>query len=389
VSAFDADVIVIGGGPAGCAAAIRLVGAGHDVLVLERRAEDIDGEVSIESGELMAPATQIECEQLGVALGGPWVCDRTRGVRNVYPDLSWTYHEFPDGISYLNVDRGGFNAALRARLRAVGGRIAWDHRVTDVEVRPEAALVRTADGAEKRAPLVIDAGGRHAPSPRLRKLKTEDPEFRQIAIALFFADFPDAAVGFWDRHLYGERGATISGARIRPGLFRLVLEADLAEKQSDRAAPDEFFTRMAERFDPWVASRLARTPRLGEPWAMAPLGYRVTRVADDRLLLAGDATGYLSPFTGMGCEFAMRMGRVAAAAAQHALTTGDCSANAFARYVEDRRIETEQSVTYLRHMLHHLRDRDALLRASTDDEFRASIFGPPFATVHDRGRLAH
>ena len=39
-------------------------------------------------------------------------------------------------------------------------------------------------------------------------------------------------------------------------------------------------------------------------------------------------------------------------------------------------------------MLHHLRDRDALLRASTDDEFRASIFGPPFGIIHDRGRLA-
>jgi hypothetical protein len=53
-----------------------------------------------------------------------------------------------------------------------------------------------------------------------------------------------------------------------------VLEADLAEKQADRAAPVEFFTRMAERFDPWVASRLARTPQIGEPWAMAPLAYR-------------------------------------------------------------------------------------------------------------------
>jgi hypothetical protein len=170
------------------------------------------------------------------------VCDRTRAVRNVYPDLSWTYHEFPEGISYLNVDRGGFNAALRARLRTAGGRIAWDHRVTEVEVRAEAAFVRTADGAEKRAPLVIDAGGRHAPSPRLRKLKAEDPEFRQIAIALFFADFPDAAVGFWDRHLYGERGATVSGARASaPGLFRLVLEGGHAEKQADRATPVESF----------------------------------------------------------------------------------------------------------------------------------------------------
>jgi flavin-dependent dehydrogenase len=259
--------------------------------------------------------------------------------------------------------------------------------VTDLDVRPDEVVVRTAEGAERRAPLVIDAGGRHAPSPRAFKLKTEDPEFRQIAVALFFTDFPDAAVGFWDRHLYGERGATISGARIRPGLFRLVLEADLAEKQADRAVPAEFFARMAERFDPWIAERLARAPRIGEPWAMAPLAYRVTAVARDRLLLAGDATGYLSPFTGMGIEFAMRMGRLAAEAAHDALAKGDCSLAAFARYVEGRRTELENAVGYLRHVLRHLRDRSALLRASTDDAVRAEIFGPPFSIVAERGRL--
>jgi flavin-dependent dehydrogenase len=388
VSAFDADVIVIGCGPAGSAAAIRLAQHGHDVLVLERRAESDNGAEEIASGELMAPMTQIECEQLGVELAGPWALDRTRAVRNVYPDLTWTYHELPDGFSYLNVDRGGFDGALRARLVAVGGRIGWNARVVGVDVGPDAAVVRTADGAEHRARLVIDAGGRHAPSPRQWKLKTEDPEFRQIAIALFFSDFPDAAVGYWDRHLYGERGATISGARIRPGLFRLVLEADLAEKQADRAQPVEFFERMAARFDPWIAERLARAPRVGEPWAMAPLAYRVTSVARDRVLLAGDATGYLSPFTGMGCEFAMRMGRLAAETAHDALASGDCTANAFARYVEGRRVELESSVAYLRHILRNLRDRDALLRASTDDEARAMIFGPPFAVARDRGRLA-
>jgi len=387
MSRFDADVLVIGGGPAGCAAAIRLVAAGHDVLVLERRAEASDGSEAIESGELLAPMTQVECQEIGVAFEGPWVLDRTTGVRNVYPDLSWTRHEMPPGISYLNVDRGGFDAALRARLRAVGGRIAWSHRVTGLEHHPDEVVVRTAEGAERRAPLVIDAGGRHAPSPRVFKLKTEDPEFRQIAVALFFTELPDAAVGFWDRHLYGERGATISGARIRPGLFRLVLEADLAEKQADRAAPAEFFAHMAERFDPWIAERLDRAPRLGEPWAMAPLAYRVTNVARDRLLLAGDATGYLSPFTGMGVEFAMRMGRLAAEAAHHALATGNCSANAFAGYIDGRRVELETAVGYLRQVLHHLRDRDALLRASTDDDVRAEIFGPPFAIVTDRGRL--
>ena len=79
MSARDADVLVIGGGPAGCAAAIRLVEAGHDVLVLERRSEATDGEERIESGELLAPMTQVECQRLDSAYlndlksgGGAW-----------------------------------------------------------------------------------------------------------------------------------------------------------------------------------------------------------------------------------------------------------------------------------------------------------------------------
>ena len=66
---------------------------------------------------------------------------------------------------------------------------------------------------------------------------------------------------------------------------------------------------------------------------------------------------------------------------------GDCSATAFAGYIEGRRGELETSVAYLRHVLHHLRDRDALLRAAHDDSVRAEIFGALFADVTDRGRL--
>ncbi len=122
---------------------------------------------------------------------------------------------------------------------------------------------------------------------------------------------------------------------------------------------------------------------------MAPLGYRVSAVARDRLLLVGDAAGYLSPITGQGNEFALRTGRLAATAADTALRAGDLSAGAFAPYVEGRRYEVDRQVDYVRAQLRILRDRDALLRASRDDEYRASIFGPygiP-ATEHWLARL--
>ena len=382
---FDADVIVIGAGPAGCAAAIRLAGAGYSVLALERKERE-DGE-DITSGEVMVVPTQRECDQLGVKFESDWVLDRITGFRNVYPDLSWTYHPIATATFPVQVDRGGFNAALRRRMVEAGGRLVWNARVTDLEFRDDAAIAITADRNRYSARMLIDAGGRYAPSLRVLNLKSEDPEFSQIGVAVFFESFEGTPLHTWDRHLYGERGAMISGSRIRPGLYRYILEADLAEKQSDRLGAIEFYESIARNHDRWLYERIMREPRVGRQWSMAPLGYRVSAVARDRLILVGDAAGYLSPITGQGNEFALRTGRLAAVAADNALRSGDVSASAFAPYIEGRKYEIERQVDYVRAQLRILRDRDALLRASGDGEYRARIFGPYGIPASERGSL--
>jgi flavin-dependent dehydrogenase len=382
---LDADVIVIGAGPAGCAAAIRLVAAGYDVLALERKERE-DGE-DITSGEVMVVPTQNECAQLGLKFEGDWVLDRITGFRNVYPDLSWTYHPIATANFPVQVDRGGYNAALRRRLVEAGGRLQWNARITDLEFRDDAAKAITAEGKRYSARMLIDAGGRYAPSLRVLNLKSEDPEFSQIGVAVFFKSFDGTPLNTWNRHLYGVRGAMISGSRIRPGLYRYILEADLAEKQSDRMGAIEFYESVARNHDQWLYERIMREPRVGRQWSMAPLGYRVSAVARDRLLLVGDAAGYLSPITGQGNEFALRTGRLAAVAADSALRTGDLSAGAFAPYIEGRKYEIERQVDYVRMQLRILRDRDALLRASRDDKYRASIFGPYGIAASERGSL--
>jgi len=381
----DAEVVVIGGGPAGCAAAIRLAEAGHDVLLLERRSAE-EGE-DLASGEVLAPMAQEELAALGVTLPTTALFDRFAAVRNVYPDLSWTLHRMPRGMTWIHVDKGALGATLRTRAVAAGARLVRDARVTGVRLASADALVTTAAGGAYTTSLVIDAGGRYAPTPRLLGLKHEDPEFRQIGVALFFSRFSGALEDAWDRHLYGHHGAMISGGRIRPGLFRYIVEADLADKQDEGMKPVEFIEATAQRHDPWLAERFACEPRTGEAWAMAPIGYRVRDVVRSRLLLCGDAAGYMSPLTGQGIEFAMRMGRLAARTAHDALAARDCSGDALAGYARDRAGELETALGYLRHMLHCLRDREGLLRASCDDEHRQAIFGPMFARPDERGRL--
>ena len=382
---LDADVIVIGAGPAGCAAAIRLATAGYDVIALERKERE-DGE-DITSGEVMVVPTQKECAQLGIKFEGDWALDRITGFRNVYPDLSWTYHPILTSVYPVQVDRGGFNAALRRRMVEAGAQLVWSARVTDLEFRDDAATAITADLKRYSARMLIDAGGRYAPSLRALNLKSEDPEFSQIGVAVFFKSFDGTPLNTWDRHLYGVRGAMISGSRIRPGLYRYILEADLAEKQSDRLGAIEFYESVARHHDQWLYERVMREPRVGRQWSMAPLGYRVSAVARDRLLLVGDAAGYLSPITGQGNEFALRTGRLAASATDEALRGGDLSAGAFAPYIAGRRYEVERQVDYVRAQLRILRDRDALLRASRDDKYRAQIFGPYGIPASERGSL--
>ena len=102
---YDADVLIAGAGPAGCAAAIRLQKAGHDVLVIER--DTLAAAPDMTSGEVLSPMTQHELRDVGVAAEGDWVLDRVHRVRSVFPDLSWTMHDFPEGFSYVHVDRGG------------------------------------------------------------------------------------------------------------------------------------------------------------------------------------------------------------------------------------------------------------------------------------------
>src|SRR5713101_6157909 len=149
----------------------------------------------------------------------------------------------------------------------------------------------------------------------------------------------------------------------------------------------EFYEAIAKQHDRWLHQRIMSEPRVGQHWSMAPLGYRVSAVARDRLLLVGDAAGYLSPITGQGNEFAMRTGRLAALAADVALRKGDLRAEAFSLYVEGRRREVERQVDYVRAQLRILRDPDALMRAARDDEYRAQVFGPYGIPATERGSL--
>jgi flavin-dependent dehydrogenase len=367
------DVIVLGAGPAGCATATRLAEAGHDVVVLER--DPAAAGVDRTSAEVIAPGTQHELELLDVPVAGTWVLDEMRAVRNVFPDMRWITYPFPDGFRYYHVDRAGLDAALRARTQRSGAALYCDARVDDVELRADRAIARSADGREWTARLLVDASGRNSPVLRRFRLKRDETCVRQIGVAIFFDAFDGTLLHAWDRHFTGGPGGMISGSRMAPGQFRWILETDLDAKQASGMQPAAYFEHVAAQHDPWIAERLATQPRTGRVWSMAPIGYRVDELTRDRLLLVGDAAGYLSPVTGQGIEFAMRSARVAAATADKALHADDLRAAAFGDYVEGHQAEVAAQVAIVREFLMMLRDAELVARAPDDRTLLRRLLG--------------
>ena len=145
---MKAEVVVVGGGPAGASAAIRLARRGIDVWVLDRarfpRAKPC--------GEFLSPGATPILEELGVReaveAAGALRLERVRiDAHGAVVEL-----EFPSGEGAppwgYSLSRHALDAILLDAARAAGARVLEETRVEDVRsgsrARPSRPATRTA-----------------------------------------------------------------------------------------------------------------------------------------------------------------------------------------------------------------------------------------------------
>ncbi len=338
-----ADVIVVGGGPAGSATALRLARAGRHVIQIERRVFGAPENDWLRSGEGMLPATLASLRRLDPTIStSGWVLSRAGRVRVRWPNGAVTEDCLPGGRSILTLDRECFDETLwhAAMAAGVDGRCGWNADRLLLEDQQVIGVEATTPGGTPvilGAPLVVDAGGRNAPSIRQLELRRPGHGTDFMVVVLFFDSVPELASDRWELHFVKHAThAVVQGAQIGDGIARFGLGADLRAKQGSGLRPEDFFWQCIAD-DPELTARLRAARQIRSPYARARLGYHITRIARGGLLLVGDAAGYLNPILGDGILMALRSAEVASTVAAGAFTGGGFGPAYLSRYEQQWR----------------------------------------------------
>ncbi|MFD9451758.1 geranylgeranyl reductase family protein [Streptomyces sp. NPDC059985] len=319
------DAVVVGAGPAGCAAAYHLAVRGRRVLLLEAQRFPRD---KVCGDALTQRAVRI-LAAMGVLDSLPHT-ERMRGARVHMRSRGWrdfVYDAYPGTDSHsLVVPRVVLDEAVALRAVAVGAEL-WESaavtapiveggRVVGVQVRREgrpidvrAAVVVAADGA--RSPLARAVGllpeGDLGVGVGVRGYLTGLDGLRDLQEAFLPLDDiagRDLLPSFGWINPTGASEANVGVALFRPGY----------EGRAEQVL-QHFLARLSTRGKGFGG-------RLRGEWATAPfrLDFSPDRCVADGILLVGDAAGLVNPFTGEGISYALESGRTAAEVIDRGLT---------------------------------------------------------------------
>jgi menaquinone-9 beta-reductase len=280
----DLDVLVVGGGPIGLAAAVEARLAGFSVAVYEPRATPIDKAC----GEGLMPGAVLALDRLGVRPHGL----QFAGIRYTQGDRV-VEHRFRAGPG-LGVRRTELHRALANRVADLG--IELVRKRVD-GIRQAVDGVSVPDG--RRARWVFACDGLHSALRGELGLDEGPHPINRYGLRRHFrvAPWTDLVEVHW---------TPAAEIYVTPVDQELVGVAVLGARGTD------FDTVVGHAGV--LSERLAGAAPVSELRGAGPLRQRTSRRTRGRVLLVGDASGYVDALTGEGIRLGLAQARAAVSA---------------------------------------------------------------------------
>ncbi|MGH3177617.1 MAG: geranylgeranyl reductase family protein [Streptosporangiaceae bacterium] len=345
--ADEADVIVVGAGPAGSTTAYYLAQAGLDVLMLEKSAFPREKVC----GDGLTPRGVKALVAMGISVGEQdgWV--RNKGLRVIGAgkrlELPWPELSSYPGYGLVR-PRTDLDQMLARRAQRAGARLLEGLTVTGPVLHERSGRItgvkaKAGDGGERsyRARVIVAADGNSSRLSVAMGLRKRDDRPLGVAVRTYYTsprhddDYLESWLDLWD------------GDRLLPGygwIFGMgdgtsnvglgLLNTSAAFGNTDyHALLRKWLEGMPAE---WGFTEENRTQPIRG--AALPMGFNRTPHYHRGLLLAGDAGGMVNPFNGEGIAYAMESGEILARTIVQALA-------------RSRRAETERVLAGYPHAL--------------------------------------
>ena len=330
-----ADVVVIGGGPAGSTTSTLIAQRGHRVELFERERFP-----RFHIGESLIPETYWVLERLNMLpkmQRSHFVQKRSVQFFSASGKGSKPFY-FADNKDHPSsqtwqVERSEFDQMMLENAREHGVVAHEGVRVLDVlfeRGRAVGVTIRDDDGSVRkvRARVVVDASGENSLLMKRLGLRIWDPVLNKGAIWTYYEGA--------QRDEGRDEGATlVLQTAKKNGWFWYIPLPDTKVSvgvvapfdylfNRDRVSHEQTFNEEMELCRP-VKDRLSVGHRVTGHYATRDFSYRSKQVAGDGWVLVGDAFGFLDPLYSSGILLALKSGQLAADAVVEGFAKADTS----------------------------------------------------------------
>jgi len=299
------DVAIIGGGVAGCAAAIQLARYGHKVVLCEAQSYPHHKVC----GEFLSP----ECAQLLGELG------LASAIQKLNPASIHTVAiTAPDGCTWeaelpgaaIGISRYALDHILAKQARSYGVDLRDKKTVTDIQGNLSTNFQLTVRTSRKLemipAKTVIGAHGKRSGIDRiLNRSFLKKPQSFVGLKAHFYGPSLSGRI-----HLYSFPGGYCGMSEVEGGLTNvcLLIRQDVFQAQSDRSSTQvEGFIDWMKTQNSALGAWLSYAQAAYKPWlSIAHIPFVERQVVVNDVLMVGDAAELIAPVAGDGIAMALQ-----------------------------------------------------------------------------------